>query len=206
GTTRDAIEELINIDGIPLKVIDTAGILEAEDLLTKEGVERSRFHIRAADLIIFVLDGSEPITDNDRVIIDGIKEKNVIAVVNKRDLPGALDLKEIEEVFGKSSIVEISVTKDKNINALEDAISQKVWGGEVETGHTVMVTNARHKTLLGETQSVLERTLKDADNGMPAEILSIHIKEAIESLGEITGETIDEEILNRIFGKFCIGK
>lgn len=206
GTTRDTIEEIINIDGIPLKIVDTAGIIESDDFLTKEGIERSRFYIKSADLILFLLDASAPLCRNDKRIAEEIKDKKVIVVVNKMDLPKELDIEKIRETLHDKKIIEISVTKKKNLRELEGAISEMVWGGEVTSDYTKLVTNARHKTLLMQARSALKKALRNVKNRVSAELIALDIKECIDSLGEITGETVDIDILDKIFSKFCIGK
>lgn len=206
GTTRDTIEEIINISGIPLRIVDTAGIIETDDLLTKEGVDRSRFHVSAADLVIFLLDGSQPICENDEIIMDEIRKRKVIVVINKTDLPKRLEIERIKDVLHDKKIIEISVTKKKNLKELEDAISEMVWGGQVTTEHVGLVTNARHKTLLIQTKTVLERGLHNFEKEVSPEFIILDMKEGIDCLGEITGETIDTDILDRIFERFCIGK
>lgn len=206
GTTRDAIEDIINIDGIPLKIVDTAGIIDTDDHLTKEGVAKSRFHVKSADLILFLLDGSEPLSVSDRKIMEEVKDKKVIVVVNKTDLPKKLDLDKVRKILHDKNIIEISVVKRKNLRMLEEAISGMVWGGQVSRDQTNLVTNVRHKTLLLRARNNLKKTLKDCKKKLPPEIISLEVRDAIDDLGEITGETIDTEILNRIFNKFCIGK
>ncbi|NQT06095.1 MAG: tRNA uridine-5-carboxymethylaminomethyl(34) synthesis GTPase MnmE [Candidatus Omnitrophica bacterium] len=205
GTTRDAIEEIINIDGIPLKIIDTAGISQRADTLTKEGIERSRLHIKSADLVLFLLDGSEPLNENDRDIIEEIKDKKVIVVINKTDLPKRLENNAIKKALRDKKIIEISVVRKKNLKKLEDAISDIVWGGHVTSDHTRLVTNVRHKALLIEAKDALFMIIGSKGEMMP-EFIALDLKEAIDRLGEITGETIDGELLDKIFSKFCIGK
>ncbi len=206
STTRDVIEEIINIDGIPLKIVDTAGIIETNDLLTKEGVKRSRFYISTADLILFLLDRSEPLSMGDKVIMDEIKDKKVIVVINKADLPKRLEVGQIRKILHDKRMIEISVTEERNLKELEGAISEMVWGGVISADHTVMVTNSRHKALLGRTKDVLTRFLKNFAEKAPPEFLMLEVEEAIDSLGEITGESIDTDILDKIFNDFCVGK
>ena len=206
GTTRDAIEEIININGIPLRIIDTAGITETDDFLTKEGVERSRHHMESADLVLFLLDGSQQLCKNDKAIMNEIKDKKVIVVVNKTDLPKRLKIDKIKKVLHDKKIIEISVAKKKNLKRLEDIISEMVWGGQVSADHTSLVTNARHKALLIQSKNTLERLLRNLRKRISSEFIALDTKEAIESLSEITGETVDIDILDKIFSKFCIGK
>ena len=206
GTTRDTIEEIINIDGIPLKIVDTAGIIESADLLTKEGVARSRFHIKTADLVLFLLDGSRSLCANDKIIMDEIKDKKVIVVINKTDLPKRLEVSKIRETLHDKTIMEISVKDKRNLKELEDAISNMVWGGRVTADHTAVVTNARHKALLIESRRALKKVLHNLKENLYLELTALNMKEAIDSLGGITGETINDDILGRIFSNFCVGK
>lgn len=206
GTTRDTIEEIINIDGIPLKIVDTAGIIESADLLTKEGVARSRFHIKTADLVLFLLDGSRSLCANDKIIMDEIKDKKVIVVINKTDLPNRLEVSKIRETLHDKTIMEISVKDKRNLKELEDAISNMVWGGRVTADHTAVVTNARHKALLIESRRALKKVLHNLKENLYLELTALNMKEAIDSLGGITGETINDDILGRIFSNFCVGK
>lgn len=206
GTTRDAVEEILNIDGIPLRIADTAGIIDSDDSLTMEGVAKSRFHISAADLVFFLLDGSAPLTADDMAIMGEIKDKKAIVVINKVDLPMRLDAGEVENHMPQRKIVEISATERKGLGKLEGAIKDMIWGGDVSANHSVLVTNQRHKALLGSAGDLLQKALKGVNEKTPSEFIALDIREAVESLGEITGETIDEEILERIFSNFCIGK
>jgi tRNA modification GTPase len=206
GTTRDAIEEMINIDGLPIKLIDTAGIIDSEDILTREGVKRSRFHIESSDLALFVLDGSEPLNGQDLRLIDTIKNKKAIVAINKSDMPKKIESGKIERALTGKKIIEVSVKERKNLKALEDAVSFMAWGGHVAADHTCLVTNARHKAALLHSAGTLRDALDVISSDGPPELLAIELREAIDALGEVTGETIDSEILNRIFDKFCIGK
>ncbi len=206
GTTRDAIEEILNIDGIPLRVADTAGIIDSDDSLTREGVEKSRSHISAADLVLFLLDGNAPLTADDTAIMDEIKDKKAIVVVNKGDLPQRLDTDEVKSLMPQKRIVGISATEKKNLGKLEGAIKDMIWGGDVTADHSVLVINQRHKALLGLAWDSLQKALKSVSEKTPPEFIALDMREAVESLGEITGETIDEKILERIFSNFCIGK
>lgn len=205
GTTRDTIEEIVNIGGIPLRLIDTAGIIDSEDILIKEGVERSRLHIKAADLIIFMVDGSEDLKQEDKKIADSIKDKKVVVVINKIDLTNKLKRDDLKKIISERSIIEISVAKKKNIDELIDKTCDMIWGGQITADHTPLVTNIRHKVLLIQAKDRLSNMLSNAKD-TSTEFIALDMKEAIESLGEITGETIDTEILDRIFANFCIGK
>lgn len=206
GTTRDVIEEFINIRGIPLRIIDTAGIRKTEDLVEKIGVEKSREYLNKADLILFVLDAATPLSDEDRIIIDLVKEKKVIVLINKTDLEIKLDIDEVKSVFKEKPVIMMSIVEGKGLEELENSICSMVFSGEVVTSDEVMVTNVRHENCLKRAKRSLEEALISIEGGLPVDLISIDVKEALESLGEITGESVTEEIVNRIFQDFCIGK
>jgi len=206
GTTRDIIEEVVNVGGIPLKIVDTAGIIDSEDLLTKEGVSRSRVYIKQADLILFLLDGSEALHQKDIMILDEVKDKKTIVVINKTDLPRKLDIERIKSKLHNKKIIEISVEKKKNLNTLEKAITDLVWHGHVESDRSVLITNIRHKQSLLSAHDAINNTLASFEKKLSGEFVAVGVKEAIDSLGDITGETLGEDILDRIFSEFCIGK
>jgi len=206
GTTRDIIEEFINIRGIPLKVIDTAGIREADNIVEKIGVEKTRESIEKADLILLVFDAAEPLSDEDRIIIDMVKKKKLIILINKTDLDVKLDVKEIKTIFKGRPVILISLAEEKGLNKLEDTIYNMIFSGEVKTTDSVMITNIRHENCLKRAKESLKEANRAIEEGMPVDLISIDIKKAMEDLGEITGESITDEIVNRIFEDFCIGK
>lgn len=206
GTTRDAIEEVVNIRGIPLKIVDTAGIIDSEDLLTKEGVSRSRLYIRQADLVLFLLDASDELDVKDIVIMNEVKDKKTIVVINKTDLPRRLDTSRINNDLHSKLLVEISVAERRNLEKLEDAVTEMVWHGEISPNPEPIVTNVRHKDALVSGHDALNRALDSLEKKLSPELMSVSVKEAIDKLGLITGETVSEDILDRIFSEFCIGK
>lgn len=202
GTTRDTIEEIINIKGIPFRITDTAGILEPRDLIERKAVERSQKVIQQADLILMVFDGSLPISNEDRFLLNKIKNKNFIPVVNKIDLKQKIDFKKLKF----DGLIKISAKKLIGIENLEEEIVKKVWKGEVNISEEVLVSNVRHVDSLKRSLKALERTKKDILRGLFNEFIVIDLREAINCLGEITGETIGEDLLDKIFNEFCIGK
>jgi tRNA modification GTPase len=205
GTTRDTIEEMISLKGIPIRLVDTAGITDTKDMLEKEGVARSRKYLETADIAILVLDHSTKIDRADRDIIKMCAGKKKVVVLNKTDLTGKIDAKDMRALL-KEKPVKISVNKRKNIDLLENALAQAVWSGGFTQGEPVMLSNARHKGLLDKALANMlsvKRELK-ADEG--PEIITIDLKEAIAALGLIIGKTISDDILDRIFERFCIGK
>lgn len=206
GTTRDAIEEVINIDGIPLKIIDTAGIREAENEIEKIGIEKSQKFLEQADLILLVLDAHCGITAEDKEIIKLAREKDTIVVVNKIDLESELDLKRLKEELNMEAIVETSATEGRGIEKLENLISEMVFGGQIKATDQTLITNLRHKEALEDACKNMKQVKKTIEQDLPVDFVTIDLKGALEKLGKITGDTVDEDIIDRIFADFCLGK
>ncbi len=205
GTTRDIIEEYLNLGGILIKLIDTAGLRYTEDVVEKIGVERTKDVILKADLIIFIMDISESLTKEDRDIMTFIANKKVIAVGNKIDLGVKADIEELGSVYGKG-LVLTSIKEHKGIEDLETAIKDIVYGGNVKSKSTAFISNIRHKSLLDKALQSLDAALEAIDKGIVVDLVSLDIKDAWRFLGEITGDTIEEDIIDEIFSRFCIGK
>jgi len=206
GTTRDVIEEVVNIDGIPLRVADTAGIIEPSNIIDEKGIERSQKCIKNADLVLMLMDNSKKIEDKDKLILDMIKGKRAIVVINKIDLPGSLKMDEVKKQLNGVKIVEISAAKMTNLDTLEKVISKMIWGGEVISGESVLLTNTRHVDALKRAYKAIDEARSSLDKKLSPELITISIKDSLEALGEVTGETVSEDLLDRIFGEFCIGK
>lgn len=206
GTTRDIIEEYVNIDGIPLKMIDTAGIRETEDLVEKMGVDRAKEKIDQADLIIAIFDASEEITEEDRHIIELIENKKSIVLLNKSDLPNKYDEKELKELFPNNDIITTSITKGLGIDMLEQKIKDLFYTGELEVENQAIITNMRHKDQLIKANENIKNVLEAVVINVPLDCIEVDIKSCWENLGEISGDTIGEGILDRVFSEFCIGK
>lgn len=206
GTTRDIIEEYLNLGGILIKLIDTAGLRETEDVVEKIGVERTKEAIDKADLIIFVIDVSEKLTKEDWDIISLTKGKKVIVVGNKIDLGINANLDEIQRIFGKSNIVKMSIKEYKGIKEIEKAIVDIVYSGSVKSKNTSLISNVRHKFLLEKAEDSLEKAQEAIETGIPVDLISVDIRDAWRYLGEITGDTVEEDIVTEIFSRFCIGK
>ncbi|MDD5431705.1 MAG: tRNA uridine-5-carboxymethylaminomethyl(34) synthesis GTPase MnmE [Candidatus Omnitrophica bacterium] len=204
GTTRDTIEEIIDIRGIPVRIVDTAGILEPRDLIEKKAVERSKQHIKLADLVIILFDASKKLTKEDKAVMEKLKNKQVIAVINKIDLKQVIDKDKISKRF--HYCVGISAKKAKNLNLLEDAIVDLVYKGKVVSPESVLVSNARHITELRASQKLIAQALDSLDNKMSLEFIAHDIKEAILRFDYILGKGFQEELLDKIFNEFCIGK
>lgn len=202
GTTRDVIEEYINLDGIPIKLVDTAGIRETEDLVEKIGVERSKEKINEADLVIFMLDLSRELDEEDKEILEYIKEKKCIVLLNKVDLERKLDHNIISEFH---NIIEISAKTGIGIEILKQRIKDLFFKGEISSTE-VMITNSRHKEALYRAKERCVAALSTLESGISIDLASIDIRSAWMHLGEITGETLEEDIIDKIFSEFCIGK
>jgi len=206
GTTRDIIEEYVNIKGVPLKIIDTAGIRETGDIVEKIGVEKTKETIEMADLIILVFDGSKELDENDKQIIELVKNKKVIVLINKTDLEMKIDSEFIKNTFQSSPVIELSILKNIGLDQLENVIEQMFFEGKINIKDDIIITNMRHKDSLIKAKISLEESIHSLNNGMPIDMISIDINNAIENLGEIVGLTVSEEIINRIFHDFCLGK
>ncbi len=206
GTTRDTIEELAQIRGIPFQLVDTAGILEPRDLIEQEAIKRSHMVIKSADLILLVLDASQPISKEDEELISKINEQNVLVVVNKRDLKNQISEDEIKKLLPKKGMIRVSALKKTGIDDLEEAIVEKVLQGEsINTNH-ILVSNIRHINALKECVQALEKTQKILADGLVLEVASEEIKTAINHLDSITGKNVDSDLIDKIFSEFCIGK
>jgi len=204
GTTRDTIEEIIDIRGIPIRIVDTAGIIEPRDLIEKKAVSRSQRYIREADLVLLVFDGTRNISYEDEVLMRKIKSKPTLALINKIDRKLKIKRQRIIQRFQR--VVDISAKKKKNINLLEEAIAQFVFSGKIESGEPVWLTNLRHIQQLKRAQRAILRAEKSANKNLPFEFIAQDIKEAIGFLDEILGRRFSEDLLDRIFSEFCIGK
>jgi len=201
GTTRDTIEEVSNIKGVPFILVDTAGIIHSKDLVESLGVERSRKAIEQADLVLTVIDVSQPITDADREIVGLIGNRTALIVANKCDLPLQARLEEL----GRESILT-SALSGEGLSRLEEKMVELALGGKVIVSDAPMVNNPRHKDVLERAAKFLDRALQDFGAGMPDDFVTINLTASLNALGEITGETVQEDLLETIFANFCIGK
>lgn len=206
GTTRDVIEEFINVKGIPLKIIDTAGIRDTEDIVEKIGVERARKIMSTADLVLLLLDSSQPLGEEDRKMLELLQEKQTLVLINKSDLPQQLDLNAVLEYTLPQSVFQISVAQGRGIQDVEQAIADKVYTGQVTQGEGSFVNNARHENLLRQVKSHLQEVLTTIEQAMPPDCIVVDLRDAWDKLGAITGDTVGEDIIDQIFTQFCIGK
>lgn len=206
GTTRDTIEEIIDIKGIPIRIVDTAGILEPRDLIEKKAIQRTRQFIDSADLIILIFDGSERLKKGDEFLMRKLKQKkkNIIAVINKIDLKQKIEKNKITRNLSRA--IEISAKKIKNLVLLENAIVNLIYQGRVKAAEPVLVTNLRHIQVIKKVQKLVAESHDSLDNKLSLEFIAQSIKEALEGIDELLGKRFSEDLLERIFSQFCIGK
>lgn len=205
GTTRDTLEENIRLHGISLNIMDTAGIRETEDVVEKIGVDKARANADDADLLIYVVDGSCPLDENDYQIMNLIEGRKSIVLLNKTDLEMVLTPEEIKEKTGKE-VVAVSAKEQRGIDLLEEKIKELFLSGEIDFNDEVMITNVRHKTAMSEALKSLSLVKQSIEDQMPEDFYSIDLMNAYEQLGTIIGESLEDDLVNEIFNKFCMGK
>ena len=205
GTTRDTLEENIRLHGISLNIVDTAGIRETEDVVEKIGVDKARANADDADLLIYVVDGSCPLDENDYQIMNLIEGRKSIVLLNKTDLEMVLTPEEIKEKTGKE-VVAVSAKEQRGIDLLEEKIKELFLSGEIDFNDEVMITNVRHKTAMSEALKSLSLVKQSIEDQMPEDFYSIDLMNAYEQLGTMIGESLEDDLVNEIFNKFCMGK
>ena len=207
GTTRDVIEEAVNIQEIPIRLVDTAGIRRASNAIEREGVRLAKGKVAEADMVILVIDGSRSLDKYDWEIIDEVREKNTVIAVNKMDLPIKTSPEQVQALLPNTRAMKISALRNWGIDALKESIYCRLTGDGVgrEAGE-VVVANARHKRALEESLESLRRAKEGIQGGIPIELIALELRSCLDHLGEIGGETTTEEVLERIFNQFCIGK
>ncbi|MED1854015.1 tRNA uridine-5-carboxymethylaminomethyl(34) synthesis GTPase MnmE [Brevibacillus borstelensis] len=206
GTTRDVIEEFVNVRGVPLRLIDTAGIRETEDIVEKIGVEKSRQLLQKADLVLLVLNYNEQLTEDDYRIFEAAKGFEVILIINKFDLPQRIDLEEVKRHFPNQPLIMTSAKEETGIDLLEKAIADLFFSGRVQQDDLTYVSNARHIQLLRQAEQAIDDAVNGIEDRMPVDMVQIDIKKAWELLGEVIGESVGEELIDQIFSQFCLGK
>lgn len=206
GTTRDTIEEYVNVRGVPLKLVDTAGIRETDDIVEKIGVERSKKAIETADFVILILNQSEKLSTKDIELLNLTQFTKRLIVLNKSDLPAVLNRKELTQYTSESDIISLSVLNNDGIDALEEKIASYFFNGNVNDKDATYVSNTRHISLIEQAIISLDDVLNGIDNDMPVDLLQIDFTKSWELLGEITGDTIKDELLTELFTQFCLGK
>ncbi|MBC1796897.1 tRNA uridine-5-carboxymethylaminomethyl(34) synthesis GTPase MnmE [Listeria booriae] len=206
GTTRDIIEEYVNVRGVPLRLIDTAGIRETEDIVEKIGVERSRKALQDADFILLVLNQHEPLSVEDEALFEAVAGQNFVVVLNKTDLAQNIDVARVRQLAGENLVVETSLVNEAGIAELELAIKELFFAGEIDAGDATYVSNARHIALLHEAIQAIDAVIEGVEAGMPVDIVQIDMTRAWDLLGEIIGESVQDELLDQLFNQFCLGK
>ncbi|KMY52140.1 tRNA uridine-5-carboxymethylaminomethyl(34) synthesis GTPase MnmE [Peribacillus loiseleuriae] len=206
GTTRDVIEEYVNVRGVPLRLLDTAGIRETEDIVERIGVERSRAVLKDADLILLVLNHADDLTKEDEKLFEAVDGMDVIVIVNKTDLPKKINLNRVKELTGEHRLVTTSLLEDQGVDELEEAIASLFFAGTLETGDLTYVSNSRHIALLGQALKSVEDAIEAIESGTPVDLVQIDFTKAWELLGEIIGDSVHEGLINQLFSQFCLGK
>lgn len=207
GTTRDVLEEQINLNGIVLNIIDTAGIRETDDIVEKIGVDKAKKYLADADLVIYVVDTSTKLDDNDYEIMELLKGRQAIVLMNKSDLNALTTVDDVRTHVDKDcNIISISAKEQTGIDELAETVSRMFFSGEVTFNDEVYITNIRHKTALQEALSSLHLVVQSIEGGMPEDFYSIDLMNAYEELGSIIGEAVEDDLVNEIFSKFCMGK
>lgn len=205
GTTRDVLEEYINLHGITLKIADTAGIRQTEDIVEKIGVSKAKEMAADADLILYVVDSSVPLDENDEEIIKILQEKKTIVLYSKTDLESAIDIEDLKSRINQP-VIPISAKEETGITDLEEKIREMFFSGEIDFNDEVYITNERHRQELLKARESLSLVENSIESGMPEDFYSIDLTDAYESLGRILGESLGEDLVNEIFSKFCMGK
>ena len=207
GTTRDSLEEYANIGGVPIRIIDTAGIRETTDKVELLGVEKSVAYIEKADLILALFDGSKQLTPEDQEIIELLKDKQGIVLLTKADLPAQLDTSELASQLGDGfKYITISTVSGEGLKELESEIVKRVYSGRSQQAEACFISSVRQAKALEDAQHNLAECLHTIDMGMAEDFIVIDVRSAWEKLGEITGDTVNEDIIDQIFSQFCIGK
>lgn len=206
GTTRDTIEEAINISGVPLKLFDTAGIRQTDDIVEQQGVQRSKAVLDKAELLLPMFDASQPLNDADVDLLRTAESQKAILILNKVDLPVLTPAAALLAHCPKKQVVETVIPQGKGLDTLKAVISDELLGGEFVVGESPIVTNARHQDALGRAQDGLNYAIESLANGMPPELVAVDLRIGLDALGDIVGKTTTEDILDRIFSQFCVGK
>ncbi|WP_312814749.1 tRNA uridine-5-carboxymethylaminomethyl(34) synthesis GTPase MnmE [Sedimentibacter sp.] len=204
GTTRDTIEEYVNIKGVPLRIIDTAGIRDTDDKVEKIGVEKALSKVDEADLVIMVFDSSTDLEEDDEYIIDYVKNKKAIYISNKTDLPRKLNLEKYENI--EKDLINISILKNQGLEEIINKVNQMFFEGSINISDDLIINNVRHKNLLIKAKNSLQEVLNSINNQMTIDFIEIDLKQAMENLGLIVGKTASDDLMDKIFNEFCIGK
>lgn len=206
GTTRDTIEESIKIGGVPLVLMDTAGLRETDNKVEKIGIERTKKSMEQADLVLAVIDGSHSLEKEDRELLSSLKGRKSMVILNKYDLPQEVDEEEIKALAGDAPVVSLSARYGSGMEELEEALRRLTETQDRDAGRRLFLTNLRHVDLVKKALEAVRRAQESLQDGMPADCITVDLVEAWNRMGEITGETVDNELINKIFERFCVGK
>ena len=206
GTTRDVIEEYVNVRGVPLRLVDTAGIRETEDIVERIGVERSREVLKKADLILLVLNNNEELTDQDKQLFEAVKGMDTIVIINKTDLPRKIDIERVKQLTGNQHLVTTSILEEEGIDTIEESISSMFFAGNLEASDLTYVSNSRHIALLNQAKKTINDAITGIEMSVPIDLVQIDLTRTWELLGEIIGDAVHESLINQLFSQFCLGK
>lgn len=206
GTTRDTIDETINLEGIPINLIDTAGLRQTKDIVEQQGVQRSRDVLNKAEFLLLMFDASEPLNESDIELLQIANSHRAILILNKIDLPTIVQPQALTKHCPKARVVQTAITEGKGIETLKTAIQEELLGGEFVIGESPIVTNTRHQNALFRAQEALDDVIASLENDMPPDLVSVDLRISLDALGDIVGKTTTEDILDRIFSQFCVGK
>ncbi|OEH56640.1 tRNA modification GTPase [Oceanobacillus sp. E9] len=206
GTTRDIIEEYVNVRGVPLRLVDTAGIRETEDIVERIGVDRSRQVLKESDLILFVLNYNEPLSEDDMKLFEAVDGLEYIVIINKTDLQQQLDLDKVREFAKERPVVTTALLEEQGVDELEKAIADTFFTGDIDNGDMTYVSNVRHIQLLKQAKQALEDAMEGIELGMPMDIVQIDVTRSWEFMGEIIGDTASDSLIDQLFSQFCLGK
>ncbi|MBM7662215.1 tRNA modification GTPase [Bacillus mesophilus] len=206
GTTRDVIEEFVNVRGVPLRLLDTAGIRETEDIVERIGVEKSRQVLKEADLILLVLNFNDELTIEDEQLFSAVSGMNTIIIINKTDLPSKINMDRVKELAADSPLITTSLLNDVGIDQLEEAISSLFFAGSIEAQDMTYVSNTRHIALLTQANITIQDAIQGIESGMPIDLVQIDLTRTWELLGEILGDAVHESLIDQLFSQFCLGK
>ena len=206
GTTRDIIEEYVNVRGVPLRLVDTAGIRDTDDIVEKIGVERSRQVLKESDLILLVLNYNQELTEEDIQLFKLVEDLEVIVLINKTDLPQKIDLEKVNTLVKGHPVITTALIEEKGLDQLESAIAETFFSGELEPGDLTYVSNVRHIQLLKQALAALEEAMNGMEAGMPIDLVQIDVTRTWQLLGEIVGDTVHDSLIDQLFSQFCLGK
>ena len=206
GTTRDTIEEVINIGGIPITLVDTAGIRQTDDIVEQQGVQRSKDVLNRAEFLFLMFDASQPLNESDIELLQIANSHRSILILNKIDLPITTQPQVLSGHCPKVRVIQTAITEGKGIDSLKTALREELLGGEFVMAESPIVTNARHQDALHRTREAIDDVIASLENEMPPDLVSVDLRIGLDALGDIVGKTTTEDILDRIFSQFCVGK